>query len=1106
MKTTIFKLRVKNFKTFGNNVREFCFKDAGLISLRGRNGAGKSSVIQALAIALGVDLKYIGIKNILEVFNYSANPEDILQICLTLKLHRRGEEEETSFAQIEYEAHQKKEIGGTLHERRKSTTRANTTVVIKRRLNGKIVTLKELHVFNKSIGLHVEYPLFIIFQKLITEYLENTNETISRSIECISGVQEVKLSIEQMKKSEQSWLEQRNETLKTLESLRDRASSLNERVTASEHYFSLIEEMKSLKMKIQEAEDELRAEKVKALESKKEKLENEMKVLEGIVSECEQKLKENEKNSSAFLKGKDSGAVDNENEIVDVCADLEFALSAFESAKKEFGVCSDNVAKSELELENLEVEAEKKQLKLNQLVHIELPAIQNLAKAVLNFSRSSSKANEENFLSNLRNADAKVSQDRKKYELLCKGDGLDSLEKQLKMMSVDKTKQKSNLLKQLQALDDEKDELDLEISQLQLERNKLTWECSSSALKVISMYYRNRNQKYSGKGSSLPCLLDDTFCYNEKAESFIKGLLPIVTFSEEIILVQKSSEVHELISLIRQTESFYCKLWIVERLDHFDSSLVKTKSKESVDYICPLLLINSLQSGSFAPHIRLFGQHIIVRNEKSAFRLMETGFKGKCVSNDTGNVHSCTFVAGGKKYKSEVLEKKIQADKAFQAIEALKEQLIELKGKRQVMEENIRQIELGSSDNAVRLKNLEFKSQILKSAFHISNNPSSMKDTITEGRAFFEESIKETAESITLISDQLEEYNFLQPRKRETCNSYRRKMEDKSGELNRLQQQVEHLEHKKEVLQFSIDKANNVRTEMIAKANEWLKDKCVVKEKLTKAKSELASVKTKKCKTEKMIGLFVKNAIIAENFGDLKGLFEAYKELRRRECQINGKIKALQSKRDISEDDNWTRSHLIGMKEELHSIEESISSLSAKEREFENTINEIKAGVESSKEIVSNIFQATFQSAVKETNSTFQILFPSKQISCTKGTEEVNLSVSEIFSHQNSSSDSLKNEADATSAIEYPLESLSGGQKTILSLSFILALCKLAGHPFLILDESDEALDQEKCFLFYQMLTNNFSDMQTIFISHRIMATEEKLSSNINMQKMVIEA
>ena len=63
------------------------------------------------------------------------------------------------------------------------------------------------------------------------------------------------------------------------------------------------------------------------------------------------------------------------------------------------------------------------------------------------------------------------------------------------------------------------------------------------------------------------------------------------------------------------------------------------------------------------------------------------------------------------------------------------------------------------------------------------------------------------------------------------------------------------------------------------------------------------------------------------------------------------------------------------------------------------------------------------------------------------------------------------------------LSELSGGQCSLLSLSFILAMLKVKPAPIYILDEVDAALDVENTQNIGEMIKKHFPESQFIIIS-----------------------
>lgn len=71
------------------------------------------------------------------------------------------------------------------------------------------------------------------------------------------------------------------------------------------------------------------------------------------------------------------------------------------------------------------------------------------------------------------------------------------------------------------------------------------------------------------------------------------------------------------------------------------------------------------------------------------------------------------------------------------------------------------------------------------------------------------------------------------------------------------------------------------------------------------------------------------------------------------------------------------------------------------------------------------------------------------------------------------------------------LSLLSGGEKTITAIAFIMAIFHLNPAPFCLMDEADAMLDDHNIMRFNQMLNNMASDIQFILITHNKLSMQE---------------
>ena len=67
---------------------------------------------------------------------------------------------------------------------------------------------------------------------------------------------------------------------------------------------------------------------------------------------------------------------------------------------------------------------------------------------------------------------------------------------------------------------------------------------------------------------------------------------------------------------------------------------------------------------------------------------------------------------------------------------------------------------------------------------------------------------------------------------------------------------------------------------------------------------------------------------------------------------------------------------------------------------------------------------------------------------------------------------------------DYSMDSLSGGETTLVSLMFIFALQMYKPSPFYILDEVDAALDKENSKRMIQLIREMSKQSQFVIVSH----------------------
>jgi len=160
--------------------------------------------------------------------------------------------------------------------------------------------------------------------------------------------------------------------------------------------------------------------------------------------------------------------------------------------------------------------------------------------------------------------------------------------------------------------------------------------------------------------------------------------------------------------------------------------------------------------------------------------------------------------------------------------------------------------------------------------------------------------------------------------------------------------------------------------------------------------------------------------------------------------------------------------------------------LSEKYSNVTNAIVQLSNGIKSISDVVKLKLSNTFQAIRTRVRTYFHDLVPNKQCDLIPiDHEDLGLGVKFVLVELNVSNLSINE--------------LSGGQKGLLSLAFVFALCNLRPSPLYLLDEVDAALDEENQHMIAEVIANFFKHSQVLCVSHRI-AMQSRSDSSICVQ------
>lgn len=170
------------------------------------------------------------------------------------------------------------------------------------------------------------------------------------------------------------------------------------------------------------------------------------------------------------------------------------------------------------------------------------------------------------------------------------------------------------------------------------------------------------------------------------------------------------------------------------------------------------------------------------------------------------------------------------------------------------------------------------------------------------------------------------------------------------------------------------------------------------------------------------------------------------------------------------------------LKREIEDLEKSAGSLMSLIKELEEKIkDQFKAGISK----INKHFQELFVLMFGGGKASISIILPPKQRK--KPDNELEEEILDQ-THENASEEELEEGVDIDVSLPRKkirgLHMLSGGERSLVSIALIFAMTKVNPPPFLILDETDAALDEVNSRKYGEMLKNLSRETELILITH----------------------
>lgn len=191
--------------------------------------------------------------------------------------------------------------------------------------------------------------------------------------------------------------------------------------------------------------------------------------------------------------------------------------------------------------------------------------------------------------------------------------------------------------------------------------------------------------------------------------------------------------------------------------------------------------------------------------------------------------------------------------------------------------------------------------------------------------------------------------------------------------------------------------------------------------------------------------------------------------------------KLTNEKKDLNkqiENRNIEASAIDSKRKELRDFQTKLSHI-------ENSIQQLSEGIEQANEVVLRANEHAFEKIGDIFSRYFSILLPSKRAKLYKTGERVEDGIEFVVWDAASGDRTISEDALSDANSNVTLAQLSGGQKTLLSLSFIFAVATFHRSMFYLLDEVDAALDETNQAIVAKAIKKIFkTKTQIISVSH----------------------
>ncbi|MEA3399090.1 MAG: AAA family ATPase [Patescibacteria group bacterium] len=220
-----------------------------------------------------------------------------------------------------------------------------------------------------------------------------------------------------------------------------------------------------------------------------------------------------------------------------------------------------------------------------------------------------------------------------------------------------------------------------------------------------------------------------------------------------------------------------------------------------------------------------------------------------------------------------------------------------------------------------------------------------------------------------------------------------------------------------------------------------------------------------------LIGQEINSYLIEVNVGDISRPEQeaVHKKIERMKFKIEDAGAGDSS--DVTKEYEETKEREEFLSQELEDLEKSVDSLKNLIEELRNTLNkEFKEGVEKINKQFQDFFVLMFGGGTAKLNISKEVKRRSK--------EEIE------FEEEEKTEEGIDISVSLPKKKVKDLHMLSGGERSLVSIALLFAISQVNPPPFLVLDETDAALDEANSRKYGTMLENLSKYSQLILVTH----------------------